>query len=186
MTRRCAIWRMELPCWCSPARSMAQALAGTGRRKALRFKGSARSSPRATSGSTALTWWEWGSFPCSLRSASRPTRSASLAESSLTSRGFPRRSRPDLPAGRELTVHARREDGSRVAFRVSVRIDTPQELLYYQHGGILHFVLRQLLGGRHKARALGGELAEPARPTNSGKVEEGSRESFPASDPPAY
>ena len=88
--------------------------------------------------------------------------------------------------GRELTVHARREDGSRVAFRVSVRIDTPQELLYYQHGGILHFVLRQLLGGRHKARALGGEPAEPARPTNSGKVEEGSRESFPASDPPAY
>jgi aconitate hydratase len=88
--------------------------------------------------------------------------------------------------GRELTVQARREDGSRVAFRVSVRIDTPQELLYYQHGGILHFVLRQLLGGRHKARALGGELAEPARPTNSGKVEEGSRESFPASDPPAY
>ena len=26
-----------------------------------------------------------------------------------------------------------------------VRIDTPQEVLYYQHGGILPFVLRQLL-----------------------------------------
>jgi aconitate hydratase len=26
-----------------------------------------------------------------------------------------------------------------------VRIDTPNEWLYYRHGGILHFVLRQLL-----------------------------------------
>jgi aconitate hydratase len=25
-----------------------------------------------------------------------------------------------------------------------VRIDTPQEIAYYQHGGILHYVLRQL------------------------------------------
>ncbi len=93
-------------------------------------------------------------------------------------------------AGRELTVHARREDGTRVTFRASVRIDTPQELFYYQHGGILQFVLRQLLGGRRKARAIGGGLATPppppTKPTNAGKVEEGSKESFPASDPPAY
>jgi aconitase A len=25
-----------------------------------------------------------------------------------------------------------------------VRIDTPQEIAYYQHGGILHYVLRSL------------------------------------------
>ena len=30
-------------------------------------------------------------------------------------------------------------------FKATVRIDTPQEVLYYQHGGILHYVLRQLL-----------------------------------------
>ncbi|MBS1721286.1 MAG: aconitate hydratase AcnA [Armatimonadetes bacterium] len=31
-------------------------------------------------------------------------------------------------------------------FQVKVRIDTPNELEYYRHGGILHYVLRQLLG----------------------------------------
>jgi aconitate hydratase len=29
-----------------------------------------------------------------------------------------------------------------------VRIDTPQEVQYYQHGGILQYVLRQLLHGK--------------------------------------
>jgi aconitate hydratase len=51
-----------------------------------------------------------------------------------------------FPRGKELTVHAARADGSRVEFRATVRIDTPQELLYYRHGGILEFVLRQLAG----------------------------------------
>src|SRR6185436_1840213 len=36
-------------------------------------------------------------------------------------------------------------DGKRGEFKVKVRIDTPQEASYYQHGGILLFVLRQLL-----------------------------------------
>ena len=30
-------------------------------------------------------------------------------------------------------------------FQAIIRIDTPQEVLYYQHGGILQYVLRQLL-----------------------------------------
>jgi aconitate hydratase len=30
-------------------------------------------------------------------------------------------------------------------FSALVRIDTPQEILYYEHGGILQYVLRQLL-----------------------------------------
>ena len=41
---------------------------------------------------------------------------------------------------REVTVEA---DGNR--FAVTVRIDTPNEQRYYRHGGILQFVLRQLL-----------------------------------------
>jgi aconitate hydratase len=49
-------------------------------------------------------------------------------------------------AGREITVKARRADGGVKTFRATVRIDTPQEVRYYQHGGILQYVLRQLLG----------------------------------------
>ena len=49
-------------------------------------------------------------------------------------------------AARELGVTAARPDGTKVEFRAVSRIDTPQEVLYYQHGGILPYVLRQLLG----------------------------------------
>jgi aconitate hydratase A / 2-methylisocitrate dehydratase len=52
-----------------------------------------------------------------------------------------------FPRGKELTVRANRPDGSQADFRVEVRIDTPQELQYYRHGGILEYVLRQLRGG---------------------------------------
>src|SRR5438093_3554206 len=49
-----------------------------------------------------------------------------------------------FPRGKELTVKANRPDGSPLQFRATVRIDTPQELVYYRHGGILEYVLRQL------------------------------------------
>ena len=44
----------------------------------------------------------------------------------------------------ELRVQATADDGRVTEFRATVRIDTPQELQYYRHGGILEFVLRQL------------------------------------------
>jgi 3-isopropylmalate dehydratase small subunit len=47
--------------------------------------------------------------------------------------------------GREITVKACR-DGTEKTFKAVVRIDTPGEIRYYQHGGILQYVLRQLLG----------------------------------------
>ncbi|OLC71197.1 MAG: aconitate hydratase 1 [Gemmatimonadetes bacterium 13_1_40CM_4_69_8] len=53
-----------------------------------------------------------------------------------------------FPRGKELTVRGTRPDGSRLEFRTTVRIDTPQELMYYRHGGILEYVLRQLRGSR--------------------------------------
>ncbi|HEX2163451.1 MAG TPA: aconitate hydratase AcnA [Thermoanaerobaculia bacterium] len=47
--------------------------------------------------------------------------------------------------GREVEVVARRDDGGETRFRARVRLDTPQEVEYYRHGGILQYVLRSLL-----------------------------------------
>jgi aconitase A len=54
----------------------------------------------------------------------------------------------NFAGGREITVRARRPAGGERAFRATVRIDTPQEVRYYQHGGILQYVLRQLLAAK--------------------------------------
>ena len=50
-----------------------------------------------------------------------------------------------LTPGKTLTVTARGDDGSGKSFTVITRVDTPEELNYYRHGGILQYVLRQLL-----------------------------------------
>ncbi len=46
-----------------------------------------------------------------------------------------------------VTVKATREDGSVIEFQGTVRIDTPKEWEYYQHGGILQYVIRELAKG---------------------------------------
>jgi aconitate hydratase len=51
-------------------------------------------------------------------------------------------------SGQRIAVTVKGADGSAREFKALVRIDTPQEALYYQHGGILQFVLRQLVGSR--------------------------------------
>jgi aconitate hydratase len=43
-----------------------------------------------------------------------------------------------------VTVTAIPEQGEPISFQARVRIDTPKERDYYEHGGILHYVLRQL------------------------------------------
>ena len=50
----------------------------------------------------------------------------------------------DLQPRSELTVRAKRTDGTELTFQALVRIDTPVEIEYYKNGGILHTVLRQL------------------------------------------
>jgi aconitate hydratase len=45
---------------------------------------------------------------------------------------------------RSLKVKVNAADGSSKEFEAQVRIDTPQEILYYENGGILQYVLRQL------------------------------------------
>ena len=50
-----------------------------------------------------------------------------------------------LPQPREVAVRAERESGEVVEFAATVRVDTPTEGYYYTHGGILPYVLRQLI-----------------------------------------
>ena len=45
-----------------------------------------------------------------------------------------------------VTVTATADDGNETRFQTRVRLDTPKEIEYYRHGGILHYVLRQLAG----------------------------------------
>jgi aconitate hydratase len=46
-----------------------------------------------------------------------------------------------------ITVRARAEDGSTREFRATVRVDTPEELTAFRHGGILPYVARRLAKG---------------------------------------
>jgi aconitate hydratase len=49
-------------------------------------------------------------------------------------------------SAKTVTVTARPADGDAVRFEARVRIDTPKERDYFEHGGILHYVLRGLAG----------------------------------------
>jgi len=60
----------------------------------------------------------------------------------------------NFATGREVTVRATGPAGVK-EFHALVRIDTPQEVLYYRHGGILQYVLRQLLAGKARPEAVG-------------------------------
>lgn len=50
-------------------------------------------------------------------------------------------------SAKTVTVTATAGDGKVTTFQARVRIDTPKEVEYYRHGGILHYVLRQMAGG---------------------------------------
>jgi aconitate hydratase len=50
-----------------------------------------------------------------------------------------------LTPGGAVRVTARRDDGTTAEFNARVRLDTPIEVEYHRHGGILQYVLRQLL-----------------------------------------
>ncbi len=50
-----------------------------------------------------------------------------------------------LPEPSVVDVEVERADGSKTSFKATVRVDTPTEGRYYEHGGILQYVLRNLL-----------------------------------------
>lgn len=51
----------------------------------------------------------------------------------------------EVEPGQEVTVCARREDGSEVSFSAVARLDTPVEVAYYRNGGVLHTILRRMV-----------------------------------------
>ncbi len=56
----------------------------------------------------------------------------------------------DLQPRQLVTVRARDEEGREKVFQVRVRLDTPIEVEYYRHGGILQYVLRHLVWEERK------------------------------------
>ena len=60
--------------------------------------------------------------------------------------GFKAKLESKFADGRTVTVVATAADGSKKSFEAHVRIDTPAEIGYYEHGGILLYVLRELAG----------------------------------------
>jgi aconitate hydratase len=50
-----------------------------------------------------------------------------------------------LQPGKELTIEAQPEQGERFTFKAVARLDSPVEIDYHRHGGILPLVLRSLL-----------------------------------------
>ena len=51
----------------------------------------------------------------------------------------------DFSPGSRVSVSARSKDGKETTFETLLRIDTPNEVQYYRHGGILQYVLRRLV-----------------------------------------
>ncbi len=55
-----------------------------------------------------------------------------------------------IQPGQNLSLEIKRTSGETKSVTVKLRIDTAIEIDYYRHGGILPFVLRELLGGKRK------------------------------------
>ena len=72
--------------------------------------------------------------------------------------------------GKHIRVKATNAEGHVVEFDATVRIDTPQEVLYYINGGILQYVVRQLLLGNGKPAAVSGGVSTVADATTGSSV----------------
>ena len=101
--------------------------------------------------------------------------------------GLPQLLDSAFAGGRDVEVRAMRSDGRQVTFKTLVRIDTPQEIAYYQHGGILQYVLRAGAPPGGPPPLLRPPVAGtapppppcPAPPRQAGRGRAGRRESLP-------
>ncbi len=87
-----------------------------------------------------------GIVPLQFKEGDNPELLGLSGEETYEISGLKKMLSDNFAGGGQLKVRAKRADGNLIEFSVTVRIDTPQEALYYQHGGILQYVLRQLVG----------------------------------------
>jgi len=85
-----------------------------------------------------------GLLPLQFRAGETATTLGLTGEEIFSIEGLVEGLASNFAATKVLTVKAMKADGSTIIFRPICRIDTPQEVLYYLHGGILQYVLRQL------------------------------------------
>jgi aconitate hydratase len=86
-----------------------------------------------------------GILPLQFKAGDTAASLALTGEEVFDVEGLPELLDSGFKDGRDVTVKAKAPDGTTKQFRAMVRIDTPQEVLYYKHGGILPYVLRSLL-----------------------------------------
>jgi aconitate hydratase len=111
-----------------------------------------------------------GILPLQFLSEEDPESLALTGEESFDISGLREMLDTKFAGGRHVKVTAHRGDGTSVQFEATVRIDTPQEILYYQHGGILQFVLRQLLAGWEKPKVVSRGMSTVADPSTGSSI----------------
>jgi aconitate hydratase len=89
-----------------------------------------------------------GILPLQFLAEENPDTLGLTGEETYDTIGLPQLLAGKFAGGRQLKVRATAAKDHVIEFDVQVRIDTPQEILYYEHGGILQYVLRQLLAGK--------------------------------------
>ena len=116
-------------------------LARLGREGHAACSACAPSSRRASSASIAATWSAWASCPVN----SRKARRAQSLELDGTETFDLLGSSGEIRPRQKLTLVVHRDGRTRGGVPVVLRIDTPIEVDYYRHGGILPYVFRQIL-----------------------------------------
>jgi aconitate hydratase len=75
-----------------------------------------------------------------------------------------------LAPGAPVAVRAQRPDGTVRQFTMRARLDSPREVEYYRHGGVLPYVLRRLVG-QPTAGGAGAGTSEPIREPSAAQGE---------------
>ena len=104
---------------------------------------------KVTSASIARIWWAWAFCRCNFSMARLRNRWDLTGEEVFEISGI-RELIGSFAPGRKVKVRAT-ANGKTKEFNALVRIDTPQEAQYYANGGILQYVLRQLLSTKPAA-----------------------------------